>query len=99
MNCSDFRVLEPAPFNPGWYSHRLYGPGLRYETGTSLAHGTVVWAFGQFQRRAFEDLRIFYLKLESVLCDKERAVVARGYPYRNEFPPDSEGSEAKPLIN
>ena len=28
---TDFRIQEPAMFDPKWYSHKFRGPGLRYK--------------------------------------------------------------------
>ena len=33
MDCTDFHIQEPAPFNPKWYSHKFKGPGLEYKIG------------------------------------------------------------------
>ncbi len=27
----DFHIFEPVPIDSKWYSHKLNGPGLRYE--------------------------------------------------------------------
>ncbi|EFX70022.1 hypothetical protein DAPPUDRAFT_113096 [Daphnia pulex] len=42
----DFRIMEPSPFNPKWYSHKFHGPGLRYELAICIQTGDIVWAYG-----------------------------------------------------
>ena len=33
LDGTDFRIQEPTPFDPKWFSHKFKGPGLRYEIG------------------------------------------------------------------
>jgi len=37
-------INEQSPFSPRWYTHKLNGPGLRYDIGLNIATGDVVWA-------------------------------------------------------
>jgi hypothetical protein len=39
---TDFRIYEPTPFSPMWYSHKYKGPGLRYEVALSIRGGDIV---------------------------------------------------------
>ena len=32
----DCRIEEPLEFSKGWYSFKFEGPGVRYETGSSI---------------------------------------------------------------
>ncbi len=32
---TDFKIYEPAPFNPKWWSHKLNCAGLRYEDASN----------------------------------------------------------------
>lgn len=45
LDGSDFSINEQTPFNPKWYSHKLNGPGVRYEVGLNIRTGNMVWAF------------------------------------------------------
>eukprot|EP00171_Calliarthron_tuberculosum_P022157 IDg22157t1 len=40
---TDCSIEEPYPRSTKWYSHKINGPGLRYEIGLSLLHSTIVW--------------------------------------------------------
>ena len=36
---TDFKIKEPTPFSPTWYSQKHNGPGLRYEVGICIHTG------------------------------------------------------------
>jgi hypothetical protein len=55
---TDFRIQEPSPFDPGWYSHKFKGPGLRYEVGVALQTGDIVWLNGPFPCGSHSDRKI-----------------------------------------
>lgn len=76
---TDFRVLEPAPFDAKWFSHKFRGPGLRYEIGLSITDGNIVWAHGPFPCGAWADLRIFRADLKLRLKDGEHVLTDGGY--------------------
>ena len=42
LDGTDFRILEPSPFDPKWYSHKFKGAGVRYEVGICLKTGWIV---------------------------------------------------------
>jgi len=42
LDGTDFSIYEPTPFDAKWYSHKLNGPGLRYEIGICLRTGDIV---------------------------------------------------------
>ena len=52
---TDFRIQEPSPFDPKWYSHKFRGPGLRYEIGVCIKTGWIVWVNGPFPAGAWPD--------------------------------------------
>ena len=54
----DFKILEPAPFNKGWYSHKFKSAGLRYEVGLNIRTGNMVWTFGGYPCGLFPDLKL-----------------------------------------
>ena len=55
---TDFRIREPSPFNPMWYSHKFNGAGLRYEVAVGLCDEGIVWVNGPFPCGSWPDLRI-----------------------------------------
>lgn len=76
---TDFRIHEPTPFSPRWYSHKFHGPGLRYEVGVSVATGDIVWAHGPFPCGEFSDVRIFRLGMKQHLGNGELVIADGGY--------------------
>lgn len=54
----DFKILEPSPFNKGWYSHKFKSSGLRYEIGLNIRTGDIVWAFGGYPCGLYPDLNL-----------------------------------------
>jgi hypothetical protein len=55
---TDYRIPEPIPFDPKWFSHKFNGPGLRYEVGLCIQTGDCVWINGPFPCGDWPDLRI-----------------------------------------
>ena len=45
---TDCPVFEPWPFSKKMYSHKLNGPGLKYEVAVCLKTGWIVWINGPF---------------------------------------------------
>ena len=60
-------IQEQSPFSPRWYSHKLNGPGLRYEIGISLVTGWIIWVNGPYPAGEFNDLQITRLGLLNAL--------------------------------
>lgn len=58
LDGTDFRIMEPKPFNRKWYSHKFKGPGLRYEIGVSIGSGHIVWQHGPFPCGSWPDSKI-----------------------------------------
>lgn len=58
MDGVDFKILEPIPFNKGWYSHKFKGAGLRYEIGLNIRTGNIIWAFGGYPCGLYPDLKL-----------------------------------------
>lgn len=52
------RIPEPTPFNPGWFSHKFHGPGLRCEVAISVQSCDIVWVNGPCPCGEWPDLRI-----------------------------------------
>ncbi len=76
---TDFPIQEPIPWSSNWWSHKFNGPGLRYEVGVDISKGWIVWFFGPFPCGLLSDLRIFKLKLKTLLLPREKAMADNGY--------------------
>lgn len=76
---TDFQIYEPTPFNPGWYSHKFKGPGLRYEVALAISTGDIVHINGPFPCGNYPDITIFRSKLKQMLEDGEMVEADRGY--------------------
>lgn len=76
---TDFKIYEPAPFNPKWWSHKLNCAGLRYEVALTIESGDIVWATGPFPCGEYPDVRIFRRSLKSMLDEHEVVVADKGY--------------------
>lgn len=76
LDGTDCPISEPTVFDPKWYSHKLNGPGVRYEIGISIGSGDIVWASGGLpcgdwpDLKIAKDLYIFYTENEVTLADK-----------------------------
>ena len=79
MDGTDFRILEPSPFDPKWYSHKFKGAGVRYEVGICLKTGWIVWWNGAFPCGAWPDLRIARDWLVQELLPNEKVIADGGY--------------------
>lgn len=76
---TDFRIREPKPFWPGWFSHKFSGPGVRYEVGVAIQNGWIVWVNGPFPCGDFPDLRIVRESLIYELEEDEYYIADGGY--------------------
>lgn len=56
LDATDFKILEPTPFSPQWYSHKFKGPGLRYEIALNIRTGNLVWTNGGYPCGSCSDL-------------------------------------------
>ena len=73
-----FRIQEPKPFDPKWFSHKFNGPGLSYEVGIAISTGDIVWFNGPFPA-SVNDRTIFRCKLKKHLSVGEKVVADCGY--------------------
>ena len=76
---TDFRILEPTPFSPMWYSHKFKGPGIRYEVAVSIKGGDIVWINGPYACGSWPDISIFRERLIHMLLPGEMVEADRGY--------------------
>ena len=81
---TDFRIYEPAPFDPKWYSHKFHGPGLRYEVGVCIQTGWIVWRNGPFPCSK-NDLQIARSWLIYELDQGEKYLADGGYRDGGQF--------------
>lgn len=58
LDGTDCPINEPTPFSTKWWSHKINGPGLRYEVGLCISTGHIVWTNGPYPCGAFPDLKI-----------------------------------------
>jgi hypothetical protein len=72
LDGTDFPIREPSPFSSQWFSHKLNGPGLRYEIGVSIQKGWIVWAYGPFPAGSYPDLKIAQSRIVQFLGQRER---------------------------
>ena len=83
MDGTDFRRREPFPFcygvNSKWFTHKFKSAGFRYEVGTNIKIGNICWFNGPFPCVMMNDLRIFRLKLKTLLRPEEKVLADRGY--------------------
>jgi len=77
---TDCAIQEPTPFSTSWYSHKLKGPGPRYEVGVNLKNGHIVWVHGPHPCGSNPDVVIFSKKLKSELMEGEFVLADGGYP-------------------
>ncbi len=76
---TDFSMYEPAPFNSKWYSHKLHGPGLKYDVEISIESGHIVWIHGPWPCGEFSDLKNFTLVMKGALQWGENVIADKGY--------------------
>ena len=82
---TDFRIQEPSPFHPQWYSHKFEGPGLRYEVGVCLRTGWIVWWNGAFPCGSWPDINIARDGLIDELDDSIQEMVLADGGYRDDY--------------
>ena len=68
---TDCPVFEPWPFSKKMYSHKLNGPGVKYEVGVCLMTGRIVWTNGPFVGSK-HDGNIFRNGLSQLLNDMNK---------------------------
>lgn len=82
---TDFAIREPKPFSPKWFSHKLNGPGLRYEVAICIQTGVPVWINGPFPCGSWPDLRIARNALVDALDPGEYYLADGGYRDGNQW--------------
>lgn len=75
----DCPIKEQYPFDSEIFSHKLNGPGYKYEVGVSITRGDIVWVNGPFKAGRGDHTIFIYDGLLSQLCDDEHVEVDGGY--------------------
>ena len=75
---TDCPVFEPYPFDRKMLSHKINGPGVKYEVAVCLKTGKIVWINGPFIA-SVNDGRIFREGLSTLLCRDECVECDKGY--------------------
>ena len=91
---TDCPVFEPWPFSKTMYSHKLNGPGVKYEVGVCLMTGRIVWTNGPFVGSK-HDGTIFRNGLSPLLHDDEGVECDRGYGGDDKMKTPSMGFDSK----
>ena len=81
---TDVPILEPGNRNSIWWSHKLNGPGVRYEVGTCIKTGDIVWFRGPFPCN-MSDREIFDLFLSERLLPGEGFEADNSYSRRSQI--------------
>jgi DDE superfamily endonuclease len=82
---TDFAIMEPSPFSPRWFSHKMNGPGLRYEIAICIQTGEPVWVCGPFPCGSWSDIRIARNALVGALDPGEYYLADGGYRDGNQW--------------
>ena len=71
LDATDFRIREPSPFSPMWWSFKFNAAALRYEIALEVDSGYVVWAYGGFPPGPNRDVDIAKKKFIKKLLPHE----------------------------
>lgn len=76
---TDCPIQEPQPFSSKWFSHKLNGPGVRYEVAVSTGGGDIVWVSGPYACGRNPDVKIYREQLKSRIQPREKVIGDNGY--------------------
>jgi DDE superfamily endonuclease len=86
---TDFRIMEPSPFDPKWLSEKFNGPGVKYEIGVCIQTGWIVHVNGPYPCGEWNDLNVarddLCFKLAESQFEDEMACADGGYSDAQEF--------------
>jgi hypothetical protein len=77
--------MEPSPFSPRWFSHKINGPGVQYKIASTIQTGELVWINRPFPCGTWTDLRIARYALVDALDPGEYYLANGGYSNRNQY--------------
>ena len=81
---TDVPSYEPGSRSTIWWSHKFNGPGIKYEVGTCIQTGEIVWFRGPFPCN-MSDKDIFDLFLSDKLLPGEGVEADSGYSGREQI--------------
>jgi hypothetical protein len=76
---TDYAIREPQPFHKKWFSHKMNGPGVRYEIAICIQTGVRVWTNGPYPCGSWPDLRIARYALVDAFDPGEYYIADGGY--------------------
>ena len=79
LDGTDFRIQEPQPFSPKWFSHKFNAAGLRYKLGICIQTGHIVWINGPFAPGKWNGLAIARSNIVHHMEPWEMALADNGY--------------------
>ena len=80
LDCTDYLIEEPQPFNKQFFSVKFNHAALRYEIAVALYSSNIVWANGPHLPGVKNDLIIYRESLKHVLiANNEMAFADSGY--------------------
>jgi hypothetical protein len=82
VDSTDFRIMEPSPFDPKWLSEKYNGPGVKYEVAVCIQSGWIVHTNGPYPCGQWHDLTVARDDLCYRLADSdedEMALADGGY--------------------
>jgi hypothetical protein len=86
---TDFRIMEPSPFDPKWLSEKFNGPGVKYEVALNIQNGWIVHTNGPYPCGQWHDLTVarddLCYKLAGPDIEDEMALADGGYADGYEF--------------
>jgi hypothetical protein len=80
----DCPIREPWPFDKGIFSEKFNGPAYKYEVGSCIKTGEIVWVNGPF-KAGKGDSAIAREGILNLLADEECVEVDRGYKGHEKF--------------
>lgn len=80
LDCTDYLIEEPQPFNKSFYSHKYNHAALRYEIAVALYSSNIVWASGPHIPGMKTDITIYRESLKHILiANNEMTYADSGY--------------------
>jgi DDE superfamily endonuclease len=80
---TDFRIMEPSPFDPKWLSEKFNGPGVKYEVAVCIQTGWIVHTNGPYPCGQWHDLTVarddLCYKIADSVDRNEMALADGGY--------------------
>lgn len=97
----DFKILEPTPFSPRWFSHKFRGAGLRYEIALCIRTGNIVWKYGGYPCGQYPDLTLARRAYVHRVQPGELTMADKGYTDKKFFllPTDQNGRLHKKIMS